>query len=384
MRIHRREWLLDFGKAAAVSAFLPALATAGSSAFSPDHAHTPLSGETSPRFVHLDRNESAYGPCEKAAAACREAFADANRFPAGNVENLRAAIAAWHGVQPENITLGCGSTEVLRMAADASLGPGKSLVMASPTFDTIAQAAQRVGAEVRSVPLTPTYAHDLGAMLAQADRSTGLFYICNPNNPTGTLTPKSDLESFVAKAPSGSAVVIDEAYHEYVAPCGAYASWAARAAADPRLIVTRTFSKIYGLAGLRIGYAVSSAETANRLAERQLPMSVNAVAARVALAALADSRYVEKMAAVNANDRQEFLNQVNARMARCLDSQTNFVFMRTYISGKETAEMLRAQGVLVGSEYPCFENYIRVSLGLPEEMQAFWRAWDASMPHHPM
>jgi histidinol-phosphate aminotransferase len=148
--------------------------------------------------------------------------------------------------------------------------------------------------------------------------------------------------------------------------------------------VTRTFSKVYGLAGLRVGYAVSSTETAKRLAVRRLPGSVNAVAARVAPAALEDSTYVKKIAALNANVRQEFLNQANARMLRCLESHTNFVLLRTFLSGKETMEVLRAKGVLVQANYPGFEKNIRVSLGLPEEMRSFWSVWDALMPHHPM
>jgi histidinol-phosphate aminotransferase len=179
-------------------------------------------------------------------------------------------------------------------------------------------------------------------------------------------------------------VLIDEAYNDYVAPTSAYVSWAPSAVTRPGLIVTRTFSKIYGLAGLRVGYAISSAETAKKLAERRLPMDVSCAGARAALAALSDTAYVKKIAAANANDRQEFFNQVNARMLRCLDSQTNFVLMRAGSSGKEVAETLRRKGVLVGSGYASFEKYIRVSLGLPEEMEAFWRAWDASMPHHPM
>jgi histidinol-phosphate aminotransferase len=270
------------------------------------------------------------------------------------------------------------------MAAEAFLGPGQNLVTASPTFEWIAHAAKLVGAEVRSVALTHDYAHDLSAMLAHSDTKTGIVYVCNPNNPTGTLTPKSDLDAFLPKVPAGTFVVIDEAYHDYVAPTGAYASFVPRAVADRRLIVTRTFSKVYGLAGLRVGYAVSSTETAKRLAVRRLPGSVNAVAARVALAALEDSTYVKKIAALNANDRQEFLNQANARMLRCLESHTNFVLLRTFLSGKETMEVLRAKGVLVQANYPGFEKNIRVSLGLPEEMRSFWSVWDALMPHHPM
>ena len=373
MRIDRRELFRQFGSAAAVSAFLPSFTEA---------AAAPVDSST--HFVRLDRNENAYGPGEKAKAAFREALAEVNRYPDAEVEKLRTAIAVSHGVKAENITLGCGSTELLRMAADACLAPGKNLVMASPAFDSIARAAKLVGAEVRSTELTHEYAHDLAAMVARTDSATGILYICNPNNPTGTLTPKPEMEAYLPKVPAWASVLIDEAYHDYVAPTGAYASWAARAAADPRLIVTRTFSKVYGLAGLRVGYAISSEETAKRLAERRLPGGINAVAARVALAALSDTAHVKKMIMLNTNDRQEFFNQANARMLRCLDSETNFVLLRTFSSGKETAEALRAKGVLAKADYPGFEKHIRVSLGMPEDMRAFWSAWDSSMPHHPM
>ncbi|HWZ99890.1 MAG TPA: histidinol-phosphate transaminase [Candidatus Dormibacteraeota bacterium] len=373
MRIDRRELLRQFGTAVATSAFLPNLAEA---------ATTSAEGVT--HFVRLDRNENAYGPGEKAKMAFREALTEVNRYPDEDVEKLRAAIAASHGVKPENITLGCGSTELLRMSAEACLGPGKNLVMATPTFESIAHAAKLTGAEVRGTALTHEYAHDLNAMLARIDSGTGAVYICNPNDPTGTLTTKPEMEAFLAKVPAGVSVVIDEAYHDYVAPSGAYTSWAGRAASDARLIVTRTFSKVYGLAGLRVGYAISSVETAERLAERWLPGSINVVAARVALAALSDTSHVKKIITLNTNDRQEFFNQANARMLRCLDSETNFVLLRTFVSGKETAEILRGKGVLVRADYPGFEKHIRVSLGLPEDMRVFWSAWDAAMPHHPM
>jgi len=373
MHIDRRELLRQFGTAAAATALYSTLAESG-----------PVAADSLTRLIRLNRNENAYGPCEKTKAAFQETLTEANRYPSEEAENLRAAVAALHGLQPENITLGCGSTEIMRMAAELCLGPGKTLVAASPTFDFIAHAARLVGAEMRSTPLTRNYAHDLDAMLARTDATTGLLYICNPNNPTGTLTPKSDLETFLPKVRSGVSVLIDEAYHDYVTPTGSYASWAARAAANPQLIVTRTFSKVYGLAGLRVGYAISSTETAKRLAARRLPMDVSVVAARVALAALSDPAYVKKIAKLNEDDRQEFFNQANARMLRCLDSQTNFVLLRTATTGKEVVDMLRARGVLVSAGYPSFEKHIRVSLGLPDDMQAFWHAWDASMPHHPM
>jgi histidinol-phosphate aminotransferase len=372
MAIHRRELLRQFGAAAALAPWLPTF----NELASPEGSAQAL--------VRLNRNESAYGPCEQAKAAFHEAVTEAHRYPGDALGNLRASIAATIGVQPENITLGCGSTELLRMAAEAWLGPGRSVVTAAPTFDSIARTATIVGAEVRGVPLTRVYAHDFEAMLGRTDSTTGLIYICNPNNPTGTLTPKDLIETFLHKAPSTVRVLIDEAYHDYVAPTGAYATWATRAATDPRLVVTRTFSKVYGLAGLRVGYAVSSPGSAKQLANRSLPMDVNVVAARVALAALSDPGYVKKIASYNANDRQEFFNQANARMLRSLDSETNFVLLATGSPGNEVAEKLRARSVLVAAGYASFEKHIRVSLGLPEDMQAFWRAWDATMPHHPM
>jgi histidinol-phosphate aminotransferase len=372
MRIDRRELLRQFSTAAAASMLLPKVTKSVSALDAPG------------TVARLHRNENAYGMSERAKAAFHEASAWANRYPDDAIEKLRGAIATVHRVEPQNITLGCGSTELLRMAAESFLGPARNLVMASPTFESIAHAAKLVGAEVRTVPLTHDYAHDLPAMLAHSDTKTGIVYVCNPNNPTGSLTPKSDLNAFLPKVPAATIVVIDEAYHDYVTPSGAYASWVARAVDDPRLIVTRTFSKVYGLAGLRVGYAVSSAETAKRLASRRLPGSINAVAARVARAALEDHTYVKKIYALNANDRQEFFNQANARMLRCLDSETNFVLLRTFLGGKETSEVLRAQGVLVKADYPGFEKNIRVSLGLPEEMRSFWSVWDALMPHHPM
>lgn len=373
MRLDRRELLRQFGVASAASALLTPTADL--------HASTSA---TSARIVHLNNSESAYGASKSVKSAICDAAMLAGHFPGDEAEDLRPAIATLHGVTEENITLGCGSREIFRMAAETCLSPGKNLVLASPTYNSMANAASLLGAEVRRVQLTSTYGHDLDAMIARADASTGLFYICNPNNPTATITPKSDFEPFFDKLPGSIPILIDEAYHEYVAPTGAYTSWVARAANDPRLIVTRTFSKAYGLAGLRVGYAVSSPEMARKLSTRSLPMSVNVCAARAARAALSDQAYVKKIASLNANDRQEFYNQANARMLRSLDSETNFVLLNVGRSGQEVVELLSANGVLVAADFPAFQKYIRVSLGLPDQMHAFWRTWDACMPHHIM
>jgi histidinol-phosphate aminotransferase len=376
MRICRRELLRQLGVAFASTGLLPALKETSKLSLQPS------TGAASPaKPIRLNRNESPYGPCEKAIEAMRNAIADANRYPGQELDDLRAAISVLNGVRPEQITLGCGSGDILRIAAETFLGPGKSLVMATPTFDAIAGYARASGAEIRAVPLTKRYSHDLSAMIAHTDASTGLIYICNPNNPTGGLTPKDDLESFLARVPKGVGVLIDEAYHDFVPPASTYTTWVGHAASDPRLLVTRTLSKVYGMAGLRVGYAVASTDLSKRLAQRRLPMGVNIVAARAAKAAINDQPYVQKILARVADDRQEFYNQANARMLRSLDSVTNFVMLKTASLGTEVAEQLKEKGILVASTYPGFEYYIRVSLGLPQDMKEFWRAWDAFMPH---
>jgi histidinol-phosphate aminotransferase len=376
MRICRRELLRQLGVALTSTGFLPAL---GETSNLPVQ---PAAGAASPaKPIRLNRNESPYGPCEKANEAMRNAIADANRYPGQELDDLRAAISALNGVTPDKITLGCGSDDILRIAAETFLGSRKSLVMATPTFDAIAGYARASGTEIRAVPLTKRYTHDLDAMIARTDASTGLIYICNPNNPTGGLTPKAGLESFLARVPRGVSVLIDEAYHDFVPPASTYTTWVGRAASDSSLMVTRTLSKVYGMAGLRVGYAVASTELSKRLAQRRLAMGVNIVAARAAKAAIEDQAYVQNILARLADDRQEFYNQANARMLRSLDSVTNFVMLKTTRLGTEVAEQLKEKGILVASRFPGFEYYIRVSLGLAQDMKKLWRLWDAFMPH---
>lgn len=376
MRIGRRDLLRQLGVALTSTGFLPML---GQTSISPGQT---AAGTASPgKTIRLDRNESPYGPCEKANEAMRNAIADANRYPKQELDDLRTAISSLNGVKPEQITLGCGSSDILRIAAETFLGPGKSLVVATPTYEAIAGYARASGTEIRAVPLTKRYTHDLDVMMARTDASTGLIYICNPNNPTGGVTPKGDLEAFFARVPRGATVLIDEAYHDFVPLASTYMTWVGRASSDSRLIVTRTLSKVYGMAGLRVGYAVASTELSKRLAQRRLAMGVNTIAARAANAALQDQGYIKKIVSRVADDRQEFYNQANARMLRSLDSVTNFVLLRTPGPGTEVAAQLKEKGILVASGYPGFDDYIRVSLGSPQDMTEFWRAWDAFMPH---
>lgn len=378
MLISRRNLLRRIGAGAATTAAMHSLGGFSLGKVSQATRSTPPGGP-----ILLNKNENAYGPSERAMAAMREALNFANRFPDADSEALQDRIASLHAVKPEQVILGCGSTEVLRMATAMFLGPGKKLVLASPTFDAGAYYARAAGAEVVGVPLDKYYAHDLNAMLDRAGASAGLVYICNPNNPTGSLTLRKDLETFIRKLPATTHVIMDEAYHHYVGGSSAYRSFIDHPVDDPRVIVTRTFSKIYGLAGIRIGYALARPQTARRISAGRLLDGVNVVAAKAAMAALDDAEYIRTSAQRNENDRQEFFNQANGRMLRAIDSHTNFVFLNTGRPAAEAVEHFRKNNLVVAGGYPSMGKYIRVSLGRPGDMQEFWRIWDL-LPRHGM
>jgi histidinol-phosphate aminotransferase len=369
--ISRRNLLSRLAAGAATGAAVQALGGL-SLADAPDAPR--VSSPSEPIF--LCSNENAYGPSEKVLAVMREASSGCNRYPRTEYDSLQTKIAALHRVKPEQVVLGCGSSEILRLATASFLGPGKRLVQASPTFPLPGESAWSVGAEVVSVPLNRMYEHDLDAMLARTDASTGLVYICNPNNPTGTLTARKDIESFIGKLPPKTIVLIDEAYHHFAGESSTYASFLDHPVGDGRVMVVRTFSKIYGLAGMRVGYAVAPLEIALRLSRNRLQLGISVLSAKAASAALDDSQYVLTAVKRNANDRQEFMNQVNARMLRALDSHTNFVMMNPLRSTDEVFAHLKKHNILVAPPIPAMNKYICVSLGTPAEMLAFWRIWD--------
>ena len=335
--------------------------------------------------IRLSRNENAYGPSARIKAAIEEAAVNtSNRYPDTETEALRLKIADFHHVAPEQVVLGCGSREIMRAGVDAFTGVGKKLVLAKPTFDLIARFAQNAGAEVSAVPLTKDYSHDLDAMFARIDAEAGLVYICNPNNPTGTLTRRQDIEAFIRSLPSATHIFIDEAYHHYVTPSSDYASFIDRPMDDDRVIVARSFSQVYGLAGLRIGYAVAAPATARLLESYRLPDEVNTVAAKAAITALGDTEHVVESVKRNADDRQEFFNQANARMVRAIDSHANFVMLNTGRPAVEVIEHFRKNDVVLPPPIPSFDEHIRVSLGTAEEMCEFWRVWDLQPGVHDM
>jgi len=335
--------------------------------------------------IQLNSNENAYGPSAKVVEVMNSSIGSANRYPRMEYNSLAERIAAASRVKPEQVLLGCGSTEILRMAAFAFLGNGRQLIQASPTFEAIEHYARAAGSEAISVRLAPGFAHDLHGMLARATASTTLVYICNPNNPTATLTPRKDLENFITRLPASTLVVIDEAYHHYAGHSGMYASFIDRPLDDGRVIVARTFSKVYGLAGLRLGYAVASPKLIQQMRKFTTEDNINAVATQAAGAALDDSDTVNEFVRRNGDDRQEFFNQAMARALKPIDSHANFVMMNTFHPAEDVIQHFRRNNILIGRRFPPMDTYIRISLGRPEEMDAFWRTWDMlPYPKHSM
>ncbi len=372
MQLSRRSFLGNVGMGAAATA--AALAWRGGVVDTAEAAVRALLPDN-PKIL-LNSNENAYGPSERVLASMREAVAFGNRYPDSQVEELTAQIAAFHRILPQQVVRGNGSGEVLRMAAEAFTGPRRKLIAASPTYELLGDYSRRHGAELVQVPLTKEYAHDLDAMLARVDSNTGLVYICNPNNPTASLTRRSDIETFLRKLPPHVHVIVDEAYHHF-ADSPAYTSFLDKPVADERLIVLRTFSKVYGLAGIRIGYGVGAPLVIANLARFQLADTNNMVAACCGGVALDDQTGVSAAVKRIAADRAEFMKQAQVRRLRVIPSEANFAMLECGRPAVAVIDHFQKNNILVGRPFPPMNTYLRVSFGTPDEMRAFWRVWDA-------
>jgi histidinol-phosphate aminotransferase len=271
------------------------------------------------------------------------------------------------------VIVGAGSSEILRISALALLSPQRKLVMADPTFEAIGEYAKAARAEVVKFPLDSKHGHDLEQML-DASGDAGLLYVCNPNNPTGTITPKDDVRKFIESVPSSTAILVDEAYHHYTTSDD-YASVMPFVATHPNLIVARTFSKIYGMAGLRCGYAIGQRETMARLAAQQQWDSVNCVALAAARASLADKTWVADGRRRNSQTKQWLATELGRIDYRFLPSETNFVMIDTRREVRPLITALGERGVRVGRLFPARPQHLRVTIGTPEQMKRFVSAF---------
>jgi histidinol-phosphate aminotransferase len=366
MAISRRGFLGTVTTGVAATIAFPELIFAGE----PQRAH-PTGGN-----IILDSNENAYGAPESARKAMHEALVVSNRYPHdGMYQGLIDRIAKLHKVASEQVVLGCGSGELLRNCVTAFCPPRSHVITPSPTFESLGRHAEAAGMKVSRVPLAKDFSHDLGAMLAAVTSDTSLIYICNPNNPTGSITPRKDIEAFLAKLPERVTVVLDEAYHHF-ADSADYVSFLDKPVARDRLVLLRTFSKIFGMAGLRIGYSVANKATTDQLFHSGFLDNVNCVAAVSATAAMDDAVFLAPAIQRNKKDREEFIRQVGARKLNFIPSQTNFVMVDSKRPVREVIKHFRDNSIRVGRPFPPYDTHVRISLGLPEEMTEFWRVWD--------
>ena len=320
-------------------------------------------------LVRLNSNENPNGPCQAALAAVRDALSDASRYPGGPAFALQSAVAAHAGVPESHVVLGCGSGDILRMATCASTGPGRALVTAAPTFESPEGHAASRGAGVRALAMTPDLKIDLDGMLGAA-QGAGMFFVCNPNNPTGTLHGGDAIERFVSRAREAAPdalILIDEAYHEYVED-PSYRS-AVALTAGPNVLVSRTFSKVYGMAGLRVGYGIGDPATIARLRTERMGNSVNVLGAAAALAALADPGVIASERRLN-RDAREFTRTELERMGYpSLPSHANFVLVDIRQEARGFAQACRAQGIAIGRPFPPLTRHARISVGTMDEMK---------------
>jgi histidinol-phosphate aminotransferase len=370
MQLSRRNFFRMMGiSAAAGAAQWPMRSLASGMMFEPWRA-------TADDAIRLHCNENPYGPSAKSMEAIQNALSIVNRYPFAEYDDLSDAIAKFHGVQREQILMGCGSTEILRVIAETLGGPNVRCVQAAPTFEAISHYSRLAGSEVVSIPLTPQYAHDLDGMLMRIGNGPAIVYICNPNNPTGSVTPRKDIEAFLAKAPTNCFVIIDEAYHQFVGPEAPYISFLDQPVRDERVIVCRTFSKVFGLAGLRLGYAVTSEALASRMGPHLTEDGINGIAVRVGVVALNDKKGIDEAIHKNVSARQAFVEQAKVRKVETIPSQANFVMMETQRAVEQVISHFQRSNILVGRKFPALPTHLRVSLGKPDNMQSFWRVWD--------
>jgi len=325
--------------------------------------------------IRLHFNENPLGLSPKARAAMTELLDLAWQYPTESRRMLHEAIASLHGVDKDRILPGNGSSEILTLAAQTFAGPGRPLVIADPTYDAMAQYAGPLGAAVKRVPLTKGFAHDIDRML-EASGGKGLIYICNPNNPTGTITPKAAVRKAIEAAGRDATVVVDEAYHHYVFSDD-YESVAPLVSRHPNLVVLRTFSKIYGMAGLRCGYAIAQPTTLAKMRERQSRNNVNVAALLAARASLSDQDWVAESKKTNAATRSMVFAKLKELGFDTTPSEANFFMINLRRDSRDVASKMKDKGVLVGRPFPPMNDWLRVSIGTRPQMERFLEAFAA-------
>jgi histidinol-phosphate aminotransferase len=377
------EGIMSLSRRAFVRGFAPgvplpsaaAIAARGREAWTGENlAEEQAAARPVPDGIRLSSNEHPLGPSAPALEAIRTAFGFAGRYPMNArpaMADLRSLIAKRNGLAVENVLLGAGSGELLDACARAFTSSSLPLVAALPTFEQPGRTARQLGAEVREIPVDGAGRLDCEKMVA-ATPGAGLFFLCNPNNPTGAVHSSAtvaDTVARVAKASPSTIILIDEAYHEYVTD-PSYATAIPLVSQQPNVIVSRTFSKAFGMAGLRLGYAIGHAAAIKRLQPWMMPYNANSAAVAAAVVSLEDEAQIAREQRRNAEAREYTASFFKSAGYAMSDSQANFIWVDLRRPAREFREACQKQGILVGRDFPPFEKtHCRISIGTMDEMQ---------------
>ncbi|MEX0300495.1 MAG: histidinol-phosphate transaminase [Kordiimonas sp.] len=332
--------------------------------------------------LKLHFNENSAGMSPMAITAAKEAATNLhNRYPDAVLGKLRQTIAAQEGVSHKSIILGSGSTEILYMTVGAAAQQGATIIDTTPTFGEVRSYGARLGMPVKLIPVRSDFKTDLEAMKAAANSVGGpvLINLCNPNNPTGTIIPEADLAGWISEAPANHMFLIDEAYFDYAnAETAGYGSMVPLVkAGHDNLIVSRTFSKVHGMAGLRVGYAVATEMTAKRVSSFTNVVNVNVAGAAAAHAALQDETFYKSSLSSNQKAKAEVISTLNALELEYIPSSTNFILHRINSTVADYQRRMEANGIQVGRRMTKEDGWNRISLGTAAEMQQFTRTLKA-------
>jgi histidinol-phosphate aminotransferase len=324
--------------------------------------------------IRISSNENPLGPGQRVLDAIVKKFPESGRYPFNSSpsdRNLVDALAAQHKVKPDQITLGAGSQEILKSSVRAFTSPSKALVTAWPTFENPTGSAKRLGHPVKEIKVDSAFKLDLEDMIAAAP-GAGLVFFNNPNNPTATVHGAKTVTDFVERvrmASPDTVILIDEAYHEYVTDAS-YESAIPLALTTPNVFVVRTFSKAYGMAGMRIGWAIGQAATIKQVARYKMPYNVSVFGVSAALAALADPAHIDAERKRNSDVRGFTAKTLDELGCKGTASQCNFLFVNVGRPARSFRDACAKEGVSVGRDFPPFEStHARISIGTMDEMR---------------
>ncbi len=325
--------------------------------------------------IKLASNESPYPPFSEAMEAVSRTQNEVNRYPDGGCVELKSKLVKFLGFPESNLMIGNGSNELLRLLAQICLNPGDEVVMACPSFVVYPTVTRMMGGVCREIPLI-NHRHDLKNMLSAVNEGTKIVFICNPNNPTGTIVSKEEIDVFMSEIPENVMVVFDEAYFEYVDD-ESYPNGLDYFDEKRPIVILRTFSKIYGLTGLRIGYGIAPKTIVSAVNKIREPFNVNHLAQVAAIASLDCVDKVAERKKLTLKQKRFLYEEFDKMGLSCLKSEANFILVDLKVDSKKVFNQLLQKGVIVrtGDIFgPGYENFIRVTIGMPEENKKFIRA----------